>query len=122
MIGTVLVTRFAALLPHRLATAGVPRPIAAQVVSAAGDGGTGTLPGGAAEHAILGGVSGALTDAVHLGLVVIACALTAAAVLAVLVLRADTGTPVPAQAATREPATAADYPVFPIGGPKEDEP
>ena len=54
-------------------------------------------------HAILRGVPGALTGAVHLGLVVTARALAAAAVPAVIVLRANTGAPAPA-AAGRNPA------------------
>jgi hypothetical protein len=64
-------------------------------------------------HAILRGVPGALTGAVHLGLVVSACALAAAAVPAVIVLRANTGD---AGTGRRrpEPGAAAGRPATPI--------
>lgn len=115
VLGTVLATRFAAQLPGRLAAAGVPHQIAAQAAATASGASTAAVPGGTAGRAILASVSGALTDADHLGLVIAACALAAAAALAVTVLRANTGTPVPAQAgAGKEASAAAGKPAIPI--------
>jgi hypothetical protein len=111
VIGTVVISRFASLLPRRLTMAGVPHDIAVQVASAASHGATATLPSGALGRAVIRGVSGAFTDAVHLGLVVTACALVAAAILAVIRIRANIGTPAPARAdGGQESDTAAGNP------------
>lgn len=81
VLGTVLATRFATLLPERLAASGVPSAVVDQVKGAAAQGGLASV-GGALGDAITRGIAGAFTDSVRLGLVVTAVALALTAVLA----------------------------------------
>ncbi|GAB3152203.1 MFS transporter [Microbispora hainanensis] len=82
VLGTILTAHFSAMLPERLAGAGVPSGVAAQVESAAAHGGHAPAGAGAIAATIARGVAGAFTDSLRPGwLIVTVCALVLAAVL-----------------------------------------
>ncbi|WP_205830004.1 MULTISPECIES: MFS transporter [unclassified Microbispora] len=81
VLGTILTAHFSAVLPERLAGAGVPSGVAAQVESAVAHGGHAPAGAGAMGATIARGVAGAFTDSLRPGLIVTVCALVLAAVL-----------------------------------------
>jgi EmrB/QacA subfamily drug resistance transporter len=84
VIGTLLTSHFADLLPGRLATAHLSHPLAAQVAVAATDGTPAPATAGTQAGVIGGVLARAFTDSVHLAMAVIAIVLAVVAMLAVV--------------------------------------
>lgn len=84
IIGSLLTSNFAHILPQRLISAGVSAPVADRVAAAAGHGGTAPAPKGPEGIAIQHAVARAFTDSVHKGLIVTAVVLLIVAIPAAL--------------------------------------
>ncbi|MFF0465654.1 MFS transporter [Streptomyces mexicanus] len=84
IIGSLLTSHFAHILPQSLRRAGVPAPVAAHVAHAVSDGSSAHSPDGAEAAAIGHAIAHAFTDSVHIGLMVTAAVLIVVAIPAAL--------------------------------------
>jgi DHA2 family methylenomycin A resistance protein-like MFS transporter len=104
VLGAVATARFTAVLPARLAAAGLPAPVSERIQAAAGEAVGAAAPGGTAGAAARHAVASAFVTGIHAAYLLAGLALAAGAVVAVAFLRPRPPAPaeggdVPAEAA-----------------------
>jgi hypothetical protein len=110
VLGAVATARFTAVLPERLAAAGLPAPARDRILAAAGEAVGAAAPGGTAGAAARHAVASAFVTGIHAAYLLAGLALAAGAVVAVAFLRPSRPMPpeggeLPAEAAA-PPAAA----------------
>jgi len=87
VLGAVATARFTAVLPGRLAAAGLPAPVSDRIQAAAGEAVGAAAPGGTAGAAARHAVASAFVTGIHAAYLLAGLALAAGAVVAVVFLR-----------------------------------
>jgi hypothetical protein len=87
VLGAVATARFTAVLPARLATAGLPEPVRRRIQEGAGEAVGAAAPGGTAAAAARHAVASAFVTGIHAAYLLAGLALAAGAMVAVVYLR-----------------------------------
>jgi hypothetical protein len=87
VLGAVATARFTAVLPGRLAAAGLPEPVRRRIQEGAGEAVGAVAPGGATGAAARHAVASAFVTGIHAAYLLAGLALAAGAVTALLYLR-----------------------------------
>jgi len=105
VMGAVITARLGALLPDRLAAAGVPAPLAGRITDAVTTSGAQDLAGAAGTPpAVRAAVAASFTDGLHLAALAAAAFLVIGAVLVATLMRGDVPARVPRPAPAPSPA------------------
>jgi hypothetical protein len=106
VLGAVASARFTAVLPDRLAAAGLPAPLRERIQAAAGEAVGAAAPGGTAGAAARRAVASAFVTGIHASYLLAGLALAAGAVVALVFLRPRPPEPAEGGALPAEAAAA----------------